>query len=379
MGRLAEIDARKVAIRALLEGNEKADLIALEAELKALDAEKLNIEKREAMLAGINAGTVETNKIDKPGEKTPEAEKIVEAEKRGKDLKEKRAVTVAASGIILPVYKATDIKPTFNQVSSLIDRVTTMNLNGGESFTQPYLTGYGEGDYTGENADYADAEPTFGSAIMSKAKVTSYAEDSEETFKLPAAAYDGQVVTGMTVALRKKITKGILVGTGAANQFAGIFSTAATAIDSATDIEITEIDETTLDEIIYSYGGDENVEDISVLILNKMDLKAFATLRDADGEKIYEVKNNGNTGTIDGVPFIINSACKAVSKPATNSGEFAMAYGPCANYMMAVFSGIEIQRSTDYKFKQGMICHKGVVFAGGNVTSKNGFLRVKKG
>ena len=40
-------------------------------------------------------------------------------------------------------------------------------------------------------------------------------------------------------------------------------------IDPATDIELTAIDDGTLDEIIYSYGGEEEVEDIAVLILNK--------------------------------------------------------------------------------------------------------------
>ena len=56
-----------------------------------------------------------------------------------------------------------------------------------------------------------------------------------------------------------------------------------------------------------------------------------------------------------------------------------MAYGPLSNYTMAIFSEMEVKRSTDYKFKEGMIAHRGVVFSGGNVTAKNGFLRVKKG
>jgi HK97 family phage major capsid protein len=142
---------------------------------------------------------------------------------------------------------------------------------------------------------------------------------------------------------------------------------------------VTAIDETTLDEIIYAFGGDEDVEDGAVLILNKKDLKAFATFRDAEGEKVYTVVNNGNTGTIDGVPYLINSACKALSAAATASASYCMAYGPLSNYTMAIFSDVDIQRSTDYKFKEGMIAHKGVVFAGGNVTAKNGFLRVKKG
>ncbi|HFK2719154.1 TPA: phage major capsid protein, partial [Escherichia coli] len=151
-----------------------------------------------------------------------------------------------------------------------------------------------------------------------------------------------------------------------------------TAIDAATDLEISEIDNTTLDEIIFSYGGDEDVEDAAVLILNKKDLKAFAKLRSSDGKKVHTIVSNGNKGTIDGIPFLINSACKAISDAATADGGYVMAYGPLSNYQFTIFSEMDVQRSTDFKFKQGMIAHKGVVFAGGNVVSKNGFLRVKK-
>ena len=196
--------------------------------------------------------------------------------------------------------------------------------------------------------------------------------------KLPAADYDAEVVKGISVAIRKKINREILFGDGESGHFVGIFDDDATAISASTDIDFSEIDEETLDTIIYSFGGDENVEDVAVLILNKQDLKAFAMLRDSNGRKIHEVKTKGNYGTIDGVPFIINSNCKAISAATTSSGDYCMAYGPLSNYTMAIFSDLEVKRSTDYKFKEGLIAHRGVIFAGGNVTAKNGFLRVKR-
>lgn len=306
------------------------------------------------------------------------AEKKKAREIRGKALKANNAVTVGSSNVIMPRYDADDIRPVFNEVSSLIDRVSTKFLMGGESYRQPYVTGYGEGGYTAEGDDYTTADVTFAFASINKAKVTAYAEDSEEVLKLPAADYDAEVMNGVRIASRKRVTREILIGTGATNRLAGIFSTAATAIDAATDVPLAEIDETTLDEIVYSFGGDEDVEDVAVLILNKKDLKSFVKLRDAEGQKIYKVVSNGNTGTIDGIPFLINSACKAVSDPATEVDDYAMAYGPLSNYQVTVFSDMDVQRSTDFKFKSGMIAHRSSVFLGGNVVSKNGFLRVKK-
>jgi HK97 family phage major capsid protein len=306
-----------------------------------------------------------------------QSEKRKASEQRGKALKANNAVTVGAGTIVMPKHTAEDIRPSFNEVSSLIDRVGVKNLNGGESFRQPYVAGYGTGDFTDEGADYTTAEPTFAYADINKAKVTAYAEDSEEVLKLPAADYDAEVMNGISVASRKKISREILVGTGATNRLVGIFSAAATAIDAATDKAIAAIDASTLDEIVYSYGGDEDVEDAAVLILNKKDLKAFVKLRDGNGNRMHKVVSNGNSGTIDGIPFIINSACKSIASGAA-TGDYCMAYGPLSNYMLAIFSDTDVQRSADYKFKQGMIAHKGSTFVGGNVVSKNGFLRVKK-
>lgn len=306
-------------------------------------------------------------------------ESVKEREERGKALQEMRAVTVGSSSIVIPQHSSNEINQTFNQVSSLLDRVNIKPLMGGESYKQPYVKGYGTGDYSNEADDYNDAEPTFGYAEINKTKITAYAEDTEEITKLPAADYDREVMKGITIAARKKITREILVGTGETNRLTGIFSSKATAIDPATDLSIEKIDNNTLDEIIFSFGGDEDVEDAAVLILNKKDLKEFSKLRTNDGKKFHDIKTNGNTGTIDGIPFIINSACKAISDESTQEDDYCMAYGPLSNYMLTIFSDMDIQRSTDYKFKQGMIAHRGSVFLGGNVVSHNGFLRIKKG
>lgn len=290
--------------------------------------------------------------------------------------------TLSSSSAVLTQHTATDVKETFNEVSSLVDRVKVIPLPGGESYKRGFVKSYGEGGYTAEGADYTTAEPTFGYASMSKAKITAYCEEPEEIKKLAPAAYDSIIEGSTEIAIRKKLSKQILVGAGGDNSVTGIFfnpsSTSDDIIDRSTDIEFSAIDENTLDTIIYGFGGEEDVEDVAVLILNKADLKAFATCRLSDGKKAYTVVNHGNTGTIDGVPYIINSACKAISNSTTTAGAYCMAYGPLSNYEMPVFSDIDIQHSNEYKFKQGQIAHRGDVFVGGNVAAHNGFLRVKK-
>ena len=217
-------------------------------------------------------------------------------------------------------------------------------------------------------------------ADIAKAKITAYSEMTEELEKLPAAPYAQVILDGIQKSVRKKIAKEIMVGAGTANTIVGIFSAKADAIDAATDKELAKIDNTTLDEIVFSYGGDEAVEGQCVLILSKADLKAFSSIRTTDGKPFYDIKiaGNGGSGTINTVPFIINSACGSITDSKTTAGTYCMAYGNLQNYQLTVFSQLDIRRSDDFKFKSGMIAHRGSVFVGGNVVSYNGFLRIKK-
>lgn len=280
-------------------------------------------------------------------------------------------------------HTAPDIKPTFNDVSSLIDRVKAVPLQGGETYERAYVKSYGDGaGTTAEGADYNATEPVFGYVTIEKQKITAYTEEPEEMIKLPNADYDGVVEGSVTLAVRRYISRQILIGDGSTSKLKGIFFNPADKKDDVinrdTDKTFSTIDDGTLDEIIYSYGGDEDVEAVATLILNKADLKAFAKLRDKQGRKVYTIVNHGNTGTIDGVPYIINSACAAVTATATEETPYCMAYGVLENYELAIFSDIDTRRSDDYKFKSGQTAYRASIFVGGAVAAKDGFIRVKR-
>lgn len=354
----------------------------------------LNDVKNRERLAGI-ASAAAGEQEPESGEKEEEP-KDKTREERGQNLKNGKTVKFSAKVALMgtknalsvtqtvtPQHTADDLKETFNDVSSLVDRVKRVPLNGGETYQRGYVKSYGDGaGTTAEGADYNPTEPVFGYVTIEKEKITAYTEEPEEMVKLPNADYDGVVEGSVSKAIRRYMSRQILIGDGTTGKFKGIFHNPTKAeeqvIDPKTDIELTGIDDGTLDEIIYSYGGEEEVEAVAVLILNKKDLKAFAKLRDKQGRKVYTIVNHGNTGTIDGVPFIINSACKAVVDDKTEAGSYVMAYGPLENYEMPIFSDIDARKSTDYKFKQGQIAYRADIFAGGAVAAYNGFVRAKK-
>ena len=74
--------------------------------------------------------------------------------------------------------------------------------------------------------------------------------------------------------------------------------------------------------------------------------------------------------------FHTSSTRKAIADTNTAVGDYCIAYGALKNYEVAIFSPVEIGKSTDYKFKDGIISYK--AFTGGNVVGYNGFLRIKK-
>lgn len=353
--------------------------------------------KKREQLAGIadSADDPEPNE----GEKQEQADDGVKAfDKRGKALKAGSGVNFSAR-IASPnvkaslsveqtapvVHTAPDLNQTANPVSALIDMVKAVTLQGGETYERGFVKDYGAdgAGKTAEGANYNSVEPVFGYVTIQKEKVTAYTEEPEEMQKLPNADYDSVVEGSVSKAIRRFLSRQILIGDGTTSNLKGIFFNPSDAkervIDPNTDItSITAIDESTLDEIIYSFGGDEEVEGVATLILNKQDLKSFAKLRDKQGRKVYTIVNQGQTGTIDGVPFVINSACAAISNAATAADSYCMAYGYMQNYELAIFSDIDVRRSDDYKFKSGQTAFRASMFAGGSVAAWNGFVRVKK-
>jgi HK97 family phage major capsid protein len=368
--RKKEIEVRINAIKTESETAELPVLESLEQELDKLVAERNVIDKKLLMAAKF----VPTNVlVEKKNELNTEV-----LEKRGVDLREKRTVQVSQEEILLPQHVDNKINPyPFSEVSSLVDNINLINLNGGETYKKTFVKESGIAGTTNEGEDYNETEPDFGYVTITKCKLTAYTEITEELEKLPSVNYQEEVIKNIKTSLKKKLSLEILRGAGTANNFTGLFSDKAVALNDTEDLAISEIDENTLDDIVFAYGGNEDIEGGAVLILSKHDLRAFAGLRTKEGRKVHSIDYVNHT--IDGIPYIINSNCSALSNSQTPEGAYAMAYGSLKNYEVAVFSPIEISKSNDYKFKQGIICYKASVFVGGNVVGYQGFVRVVKG
>lgn len=368
--RKKEIEDRLTEIRGMVEKEEDMKkLEEMEKETDKLQEERSMIEKKMSLTKMTEIPMISTKN---------NAEQRDLLEKRGKDLMENRTIKVSSDEVLLPEHVDSTLAPyPFKPVSELVDRVHTINLQGGETYTKSYIKSYGEAGTTEEEASYTETEPHYGYVTIPKVKVTAYTEITEELEKLPAINYQAEVIKNINISLRKKISQQIIKGDGTTNNFTGIFSDKADALKDQANLEISAIDENTLDDIVFAYGGDEAIENGACLIINKNDLRAFAKLRTKEGRKVHNIDYVNQT--IDGIPYVLNGNCSALSDPSTGVGTYCIAYGSLFNYEVPIFSNVEIGKSTDYKFKDGIICYKASVFTGGNVVGYKGFVRVKKG
>ncbi|HCZ24447.1 MAG TPA: hypothetical protein DHV05_06330, partial [Acholeplasmataceae bacterium] len=125
--RRKEIESRLKEIRSLVDTESDLEkLEALETETTSLQEERTSIDKK--MLI---ASKTEFKPIQVDNRQMVDKEKL---ETRGQSLKESRVIQVSSSEILLPDHTSTNLAPVpFAQVSSLVDRVNVINLNGGET------------------------------------------------------------------------------------------------------------------------------------------------------------------------------------------------------------------------------------------------------
>ena len=371
--------------------NLQAELDSIKEEERKAEEQKAKLEEERALLRK-NAEGIEVKK-ESEERNMEEDNKVLEergqALKDGKQIKvnyEDRAVTVSSGSVLVEKKYKRTIDESFQGVSALVDRVNSIQLDGGDSYSVSFEKTYDEGDNTEEGADYAEAEPETDYVETGRAKITAYAEVTKELTKLPNANYQALVIKRVRDAIRKKMGKQIVVGPGSSNTIKGIYNADDKVLPktSGADIELSTIDADTLNTIVFAYGGDESIEDEQELILNKKDIEAFSKVKDESGKFVYKITRNGQTGKIGyaqgglEVPYVINSACKSLVASETSASEFTMVYGALSSYELPVFSPLEIEESRDYKFKQGIIAYRGDVIVGGTVSKYKGFVRVKK-
>ncbi len=249
--RLKEIEARKLEIRQLLESDNKdLNLEELEKELRSLEAEKQELEKRKAIAEGIQSGTVQTRTIttitNNPENRAEDKFASLEYRRafmdyvtRGvkSDILEFRAdatTGVADIGAVIPTTILDRIVEKMDEYGQIWARVSKTSVQGGVeipvSSVKPTATWVAAGTMSDKQKKTVNANIAFS---YYKLQCRVAVELVAGTVALPV--FESTVSNNIYEAMIKALEQAIISGTGT-GQPLGI--AADTGIPAAQIVEI---------------------------------------------------------------------------------------------------------------------------------------------
>ena len=285
------------------------------------------------------------------------------------------AATVFSGDLVAPTGGSSQINDGFNaQVSGLIDQVRVETFDGLAGWEESYLKTIqtattGKPEVVG-GTTRADSSPEWRKAKLLAHEVQTTAFVDRNISRLSPAAYAAKTQGYALAALRREINKLIVNGDGADSPevFGFINAKNTKGEDIFATSTVTAINPDALRNLVFGYGGDEEVSANARLVLNKPNLAALGALKEAsDSNKaLYDISQTGNTGTIKAggliVPYTIASAI----------GSNKLAYGDPMAYLLALFGSYTVRVDESVKSVERMIAILGDVLVGGNLTVDKG-------
>lgn len=338
MNRLAEIRKRKAEIRATLQDNEQkdVDLDALEKELRELNDEEAQIERRQEMANGINTGNTTAQIIDPPEQKgqrsasmydSPEYRQAfmayvtrntpIPAEFRGSDT---NTTTEDVGALVPPVTlnKIVEKVEAYGMILPLVNRTaykTGMTIP--VASVKPKASWVAEGDTSAKQKENLDTSITFGHF-----KLRCAVSVSLEVENMALSAFEARLVSSISEAMAKAIEQAILTGTGT-GQPTGILKDAA----AGASIAVKKIDYKTL--VSAEAALPMEYENGAVWVMSKKTFMEFVGMTDSAGQPIART-NYGISGaperTLLGRRVVLTNYLPAYADTLKQTDVFAFLY-----------------------------------------------------
>ena len=377
----------------------KIDLKIAEARKDAAEAEKrakaeadanAEAEKRaaeEAAAAGRkpSGGMVFDQTANAEAEKRAAEKAAIEERaaslKSGKEIQfETRALLTTNLGAT--VVAENGVNSAFNETSYLCDKVNVEHYEGlGRAgseitFDKGELEGYVDkegGSNAGKGKDLAT-----GIAKLKSTKISVLTSVSEDIFDLPAERTENFIMRKLSAALKHKLSQQIVFGKGVeSDELVGINTAPTEILDAdATKVVSATIAKDFFSKFAYKYGGAQDVQANTVLIINKLTLEEFAKVVDKNDRPMFNIVMNdaGDGGTINGYAFICASFVKPFASVAANE-PYAI-YGKLPAYQLEYYSDVKVR--TEGAIEDGIVKIKATTHAGGSPVFYNSFIKIVK-
>lgn len=222
--RMAEIKARRAELRSQLESNDQVDLDAIEKELRELDEEYTNLEKRQQTINGINDGSVPANVVTNPVAARSADNFDQDKEYRSAWLKslmgkpltanEQRAYTTASGSALpaIPESTANEIIKKMYEVAPILQRCKIFHVPGNFKFAVEGTNS--DAALHTENGSITAASDSLGSVSLTGYEIVKLVKASRAAVNMTINAFEAYIVEIIAEAIARKIENYIFVGTG---------------------------------------------------------------------------------------------------------------------------------------------------------------------
>lgn len=228
--RLAEIEARKLEIRNLLENDPKVNLDELKAELESLDKEAQELRKRLEIAKGIEAGTVQarvvaSTKVEVPEKRVVDKYDTVEYRQafmnyvlRGSksdvlEFRQDQTTGTGDIGAVIPTTILNRIVEKMEEIGQIWNRVTKTAVQGGVqipvSSAKPRATWVAAGQMADKQKKEVKGTIMFG---YHKLQVRVAVELVAGTVALPV--FEATISDNISEAMVKALDEAIISGSG---------------------------------------------------------------------------------------------------------------------------------------------------------------------
>lgn len=288
---MKEILKRKLEIRTALEGGEKVDLPALEKELKDLEAEEVELRKRQEIANGINTGSIpEAKDVKKPEQKSKVLDPFDTPEYRAAffeyvrtgvmpaEFRSDAVTTTSDVGAAIPTTTLNKIVDKLLSYGMILPKVTRTDLPSGVSIpinqVKPVATWVAEGK-TSDKQKASLGNVLFG-AYKLRCAVSVTLEVGVRTISAFEALLVNNIAEAMAIALEQAIVSGS--GTGTAK---GILQETP---NDGQSFDVSAIDFDTINNAEAALPG--AYENNSVWLMTKKTFHEFLGIKDTNKHPI---------------------------------------------------------------------------------------------
>jgi HK97 family phage major capsid protein len=382
MNRLQEIEARKFEIREMLSADTEIDLESVDTELRALETEKSEIEKRQSLAQAINVGQIDATPIIKPQteergvEKMERNELLASAEYRSAFLKnlmkqtlsevEQRALTTGSgsAGSAVPTQTLNQIIDKLRQTSALYDRITVSFVPGNLSLV--VANAKNASAWKTEGSAGTPADDTVISVQLAGYELIKLVEVSAAISAMSIDAFETYITDEIGRQMAIAVENAIVNGSGSGQPtgiLTGITWGAGNTSEWTTSLGY--------DDLVDGLGLLETAyHNSAVFTMNRKSLfGGLRKIKASDGQPIFTYNPQDRAAmSILGYPVVLNDFVP----------DDTIIFGDFSKYYMNFSQAPTIEASREAGFASGKTVFRGLAVADGKPALAEAFVKIVK-